>query len=1003
MPPDASTQPDRPTVFVSYSHKDEGWKDRLVQQLRVLEPEGVLEVWEDRRLAAGSDWFPEIKQAMGRAVAAVLLISADFLTSEFILGQEVPCLLERRKAEGLLVIPLIVRPCDWRGVTWLAKINCRPKDGRPLAAVRKARADQDLAALVAEIRGLLEESGKRIPSPWEGGGWDRGEVRRGAVPLTEEASVEVAATPLLASPLPQPPPPRGEETPAPHLDIGRLPTSGPLFVGREAELARLDAAWEDASTHVLTFVAFGGVGKSTLVGRWLDGMAADGWRGARRVLDWSFYSQGTEERVTSADRFLDSALHFFGDPDPKAGAPRDRGLRLAELVRREKTLLVLDGVEPLQHPPGPLGGRLKDPGLAAFLKSLAGSNPGLCVVTTRERIADLESSPRTAPQVDLATLSPDAGVELLRQLGVKGKDFELRAASGEFGGHALALALLGTYLRDVCKGDVRRRREVPLLDEDADEDGHARRVITSYAAWLPGPELEVLRLLGFFDRAATTELVAALRAEPSISGLTEHIGPQQETRFQKAVARLGRARLLGKAEKPGTLDAHPLVRVYFQEELERERPQAWQEGNLRLYEYLKRAAPKFPETLEAMEPLYAAVVHGCRAGRQQEAMDEVFYRRIRRGRKVFSWHKLGAFGSELAALAGFFDRLWDQPSTGLTAADQGFVLNSAAFCLRVLGRLAEAVQPMQAGLERYIALEKWEDAARSAGNLSELTIILGEMKRAVTFGEQSVALAERSGNAFQRMSKRTTLADALHQVGRGEESATAFREAEAMQAEWHPQYPLLNSLQGYRYCDLLLSRSEPEEGGGLDGLVSTPGKTRRLRQGYREVQKRAEQTLKWAIQDLSWGPPDIALDHLSLGRAQLCLALTASGLATPAEADFAQAAEHLDRAVEKLRQAAREDYLPFGLLARAALHRLRGNRSGAAADLSEALEIAERGGMRLHACDAHLECARLDLQQDDIAAARKHVAAARRLVNETGYKRREREVAWLERRLDRRE
>jgi hypothetical protein len=97
--------------------------------------------------------------------------------------------------------------------------------------------------------------------------------------------------------------------------------------------------------------------------------------------------------VTSADRFLEHALAWFGDPDPKAGAPRDRGLRLADLVRREKTLLILDGVEPLQHPANhPLAGRLKDPGLAALLKNLAGGNPGLCVATTRERIADLDGS-----------------------------------------------------------------------------------------------------------------------------------------------------------------------------------------------------------------------------------------------------------------------------------------------------------------------------------------------------------------------------------------------------------------------------------------------------------------------------------------------------------------------------------------------------------------------------------------------------------------------------------
>ena len=195
----------------------------------------------------------------------------------------------------------------------------------------------------------------------------------------------------------------------PELRTGRLPIPGPLLIGREAELDRLDAAWKDPAVHVLALVAFGGMGKSALVSHWMDGMAAAGWPGARRVFDWSFYSQGTEERVTSAERFFDEALSFFSDPDPKAGAPRDRGLRLAELIRRERTLLVLDGVEPLQHPPtSALAGRLKDPGLAALLKGLAGGNPGLCVVTTRERITDLDASPKTAPQEDLEAVSCQA-------------------------------------------------------------------------------------------------------------------------------------------------------------------------------------------------------------------------------------------------------------------------------------------------------------------------------------------------------------------------------------------------------------------------------------------------------------------------------------------------------------------------------------------------------------------------------------------------------------------
>ncbi len=780
---------------------------------------------------------------------------------------------------------------------------------------------------------------------------------------------------------------RREQSPEIRLDLGRLPIPGPYLIGRETELARLDAAWEDPRIHVLTLIAFGGTGKSALVSRWLDGVAATGYRGARRVLDWSFYSQGSEERVTSADRFLDHALTWFGDPDPKAGAPRDRGLRLAELVRKEPTLLILDGVEPLQHPPNhPQAGRLKDPGLAALLKALAAANPGLCVVTTRERFADLDGFPSAAPQVDLESLSPEAGAELLKTLGVKGKDSEFLAELKRFGNHALTLSLLGGYLSKACGGDIRRAKEVDLAGAAERKGGHALRVIGTYAVWLgEGPEMAALRLLGLFDRPAQPKAIAALRAKPALPGLTEPLADLGDEAWNLALSSLRDHGLLLPADSyhPDTLDAHPLVRVFFQEDLEKHHPEAWKAGNERLYEHLKKEAPDLPDTLEAMEPLFTAVIHGCRAGRQKEALAEVYRRRIQRNDEFFSTKKLGAFGSDLSALSGFFDRPWDQPSASFTLGGQAFLLNAAAVRLRALGRLAEAVQPMEAALEADIRGEDWKSAAVDASNLSELTLTLGEVARAMSFGKQSVELADRSGDARSRVANRTTLADALHESGLWMESTESFREAEALQAEWQPKYPRLYSLQGYQYCDLLLSLGEPEPGALLDAPGAVP---EAARQGHacQQVRQRAEQTLGWAIQN-RLSLLTVALDHLSLGRAHLGLA------------DFAKATEHLNHAVEGLRQAGAEEFVARGLLAWAALHRLEGDLPGAEADLSEALEIAERGRMRLHECDAQLEWARLCRQRGDRAGQQEHVARARRLIDETGYERRRREVEALNR------
>jgi tetratricopeptide (TPR) repeat protein len=787
----------------------------------------------------------------------------------------------------------------------------------------------------------------------------------------------------------------------PLLDIGRLPIPGPQFVGREAELARLDVAWEDPSIHVLTMVAFGGVGKSALVARWMDRMAADGWRGAARVLDWSFYSQGSKDQNTSAEPFIDYALHFFGDPDPTAGSLHDRGARLAHLIRKERSLLVLDGVEPLQYPPGrpEIEGRLKDPGLNALLKGLAASNPGLCVVTTRERIADLTGSPNTAPQIPLEVLEPEAAVMLLRQLGVDGRESELRAAAKEFQYHALTLTLLGNFLRRAHGGDVRKRREIDLHHADEKQGGHAFRVIAAYARWLgEGPELAILRLLGLFDQPAEAGALKALRATPPIPGLTEPLVDLSDEDWHLATATLRDHSLLAAADprEPETLDAHPLVRACFADELESHRSDAWREGNRRLDEHLRRAAPDLPDTLEEMQPLYAAVVHGCRAGRQQEVMTEVYMRRIQRGDEFYSSRKLGAFGSELSALAGFFDRPWSQPSARLTAADQALALYRVSIVLRSLGRLAEAVEPTQASLKACIAQDDRKRAASRANNLSELTLTLGDVPCAVALGKQSIELAVQSGDAFRIIFNTSTWADALHQAGRWEESVVAFREAEARQAEWQSEYPWLYALGGFRYCDLLLGLAEPEAGVGLDRLAgsgSFPEEAERFRQDCWEVRERARQTLNWAEQS-SRSLLTRALDYLTLGRAHLGLALAASG--ADRTAGLAQAAEPLGRAVDGLRRAAQELYLPRGLLARAALRRFRADFIGAAADLTETLEIAERGPMRLHECDAHLEWARLCRDQGELAAARQHVARARELVNETGYGRREREVRWLE-------
>ena len=115
------------------------------------------------------------------------------------------------------------------------------------------------------------------------------------------------------------------QVPQDRISIARLPVTGAELFGREAELQLLDEAWENPNTNVVCFIAWGGVGKTSLINHWLKRrMARDNYRGAVQVLGWSFFSQGTRKRAASADLFIDWGLRWFGDAYPNAGSPWDK-------------------------------------------------------------------------------------------------------------------------------------------------------------------------------------------------------------------------------------------------------------------------------------------------------------------------------------------------------------------------------------------------------------------------------------------------------------------------------------------------------------------------------------------------------------------------------------------------------------------------------------------------------------------------------------------------------
>jgi hypothetical protein len=700
-------------IFVSYSHKDEPehprdgevqWLSFVRTYLQPAVKHGVFDLWVDQNMPGGADWDPEIENKLRACDIFILLVSANSMASDYIIDKEI-AIIRERQAKGELVhfYPLLLTPTPKAGLDKVQDKNLRPRGAKPFSGYSYHDRAQHMTNAANEIAELVEKIAARKIAA------------RPSEPAHKPAYVHITGLP---------------ETPYERL------------VGRDDELKRLDEAWDDPKTNVISLIAEGGAGKSALVNEWLKRLQADNYRDAEAVLGWSFYSQGSKERATSAEEFLNWALDELGIK-LETTSTTAKGEAIAEALAKRRVLLVLDGAEPLQHGFDTQLGQLKDQGLRSLLRRFASTPPGkthgLIVLTSRLAVKDIARwDDSAAPVIDVERLSDEAGAALLRDNGVWGTDKELKAAAHDFGGHPLALGLLASFLKETRTGDVRRRDHVSGLLADAENPGHghAERVMKSYEEeWLAGQPvlLAIMLIVGLFDRPASGDCLDALRAKPAIEGLTDEIVNLDDSEWHRAVSRLHDVRLLLPRDPaaPNAFDAHPLVREWFGERLRATNETAWKAAHGRLFEHLRDTTKegKTP-TLEDLAPLYQAIAHGCRADRHREALDKIYVDRICRRHpggeiEFYTIKTLGAVGSDLAALSWFFDRPYAIPVAALSPAVRGWVLGTAAFSLRAQGRFAEALPALRAALRLGEDAQVWANAAARASNLSEAELLAG--------------------------------------------------------------------------------------------------------------------------------------------------------------------------------------------------------------------------------------------------------------------------------------
>jgi hypothetical protein len=145
-------------VFYSYSHKDEPFREELETHLSLLKRQGVIEAWHDRKITAGQEWANAIDQNLEAAHIILLLVSADFLASDYCYDVEMKAALKRHNDGEACVVPIITRPVDWSGALF-GKLQALPKDAKPVTTW--PNRDEAWLNVAQGIRRAVEELRKR--------------------------------------------------------------------------------------------------------------------------------------------------------------------------------------------------------------------------------------------------------------------------------------------------------------------------------------------------------------------------------------------------------------------------------------------------------------------------------------------------------------------------------------------------------------------------------------------------------------------------------------------------------------------------------------------------------------------------------------------------------------------------------------------------------------------------------------------------------------------------
>jgi tetratricopeptide (TPR) repeat protein len=592
--------------------------------------------------------------------------------------------------------------------------------------------------------------------------------------------------------------------------LNYAPLSLEEWTGRKQLLQDITSDWISLRTRITSLVGFGGEGKSSLARQWIDELIAnkslpqpDG------IFWWGFYER------RSVDQFFDGALAYLsgGKIDPrKIPSSNMKAQIIGAMLGAGRFLFVLDGLEVLQHQDGDMYGSILSQDLKAFLEFFASPDHcSFCLVTSRVPLMDLEEY-TTYRHRDVERLLPLDGRDLLRKLGVRGDDDELDRVVADWGGHALTLSLLASYLNDHYGGDVSQVRNIPSPTADEPRYERVHRVLRRYDDHLGKAEKAFLKLFSAFRRPVDEDAFKIFRAKPEKRGrtLNDPIVALNDSQFEAMVKRLVDYRILRHEPGSGQYTIHPLIRAHYSTLLTKGHRGQAEVAHKQIKDYYLAKAQGMPDkpTLEDLTPLIEVVHHACQSGAYDEA-DSIRMVRIHRLDERYITHKLGAWEAQLEIMNEFFPG-GDTSQEPLVSSSyaKGWILNSVGLCLVSIGRGNLADGFYERGLAKFIDSEDWANTSGQYQNLSELYYNRGDLARSLHAAGQALDLARRAGKKDFEFTSLADQAWAYHLQGDLDKASQHFRDAEALKKEIDPSESYLYSLWGILHADHLRRRGE---------------------------------------------------------------------------------------------------------------------------------------------------------------------------------------------------